>query len=304
MNVCLIGGKGFLGSGLQKCLSSKNIGFTVIDKDDFDLSDSDCIKLVSNEFKKCTHLVVLASKLGSCLFENDPDRASQYNLKIHKNIIAAIQDAYSSSDCAFDVTYYSSSELFWSQNSAYDLISENTQYKFDFSNPRHLYSYVKYIAEKDYFELRNSSLSPIRNIKILRPFNVYGVNQHRGVVYDMIKSSLSENVIRYADDTTRTMTDIKFASEKAVDAIMSTSDAKMNLVDDRCSVYMQSLAEIIADVLDIDCNFIRCPPDKSIRYRNTSFPDDDLQLTRKIMAPHIRELADQIERELQNEKHH
>lgn len=40
----------------------------------------------------------------------------------------------------------------------------------------------------------------------------------------MVKSAIEQNVIRYNEDTTRTMTGLKFASKMSVDAILSDTN--------------------------------------------------------------------------------
>lgn len=146
----------------------------------------------------------------------------------------------------------------------------------------------------DYLKLNIDHPEIVSAIKIIHPFNVYGKNQKRGVVYKMIKTALSKNTIIYAEDTTRTLTGLKFASIKSVDVILSKYNIRhANIVDNRCSVTMKSLAYIIRDLLNLDnVEIIKCLPDKLIRYRHTSKPDADIDLTKSVMQDDIFELTE------------
>lgn len=298
MNILLLGGDGFLGKGLRKELLQRNVNFESLDKNDIDLSDTLNIDKLVKQLQYFDDIVVLASKIGAKLFETNAKDAAQYNKTIHENILAAVKLAAKKYNKSFEITYYSTSEVFNSQLDANTFITEDTSYSFDYSNPRHLYSYYKWQAELDYFNLKNNHSDIVSCVKILRPFNIFGRNQIRGVVYDMIESAYKTNKIYFSDDTTRTLTDIDFASKMSVDAILSHSDMRLNIVDNRNSLTMEALAHIIADAIDIKCDFIKMEADKSIRYRNTSAVNENLQMSKDIMTPHIIELAEQIKRNI------
>jgi len=68
----------------------------------------------------------------------------------------------------------------------------------------------------------------------------------------MIKSALSENTIRYAVDTTRTMTDVDFASKQAVYVILSDKNAKINIADEKCDILLKDLAQLKILMLDLE----------------------------------------------------
>jgi nucleoside-diphosphate-sugar epimerase len=142
----------------------------------------------------------------------------------------------------------------------------------------------------------------VSSVKIIHPFNIYGKNQRRGVVYDMIRTALSKKTIGYSDDTTRTMTGLKFASKLSVDSILSDKNHHINIADNRCSLSMKSLAYIIKDTLQLnDINVIGYTPDKFIQYRHTSKPDVNIELSKEVMRDEILELAKQIKTEVEHE---
>lgn len=303
MKILLLGGDGFLGQGLQEELKSRNIDFKSIDKKDFDLINYVNLDKCVDELKDATHVVILASKIGAELFNAHPFPAAQYNKQIHEFIYDAIKNASKKYSQSYNITYYSTSEIYGSLDSKNDVITENTLYEFIANHDRYLYSYVKYQAESDYFKLNHEHPEIVSSIKIIHPFNIYGKNQKRGVVYKMIKTALSKNTIIYADDTTRTMTGLKFANKKSVDVILSNVNQHLNIVDDRCSLTMKSLAYIIKDILQLtDVEIIKCLPDDKIRYRHTSKPDIDLELIKSIMQDEVLELAEQINVEIENEQ--
>lgn len=303
MKILLLGGDGFLGQGLQEELKSRNIDFKSIDKNDFDLINYANLDKCIDELKDVTHVVILASKIGAELFNTHPVSSSKYNEQIHKFIFDTIKTASIKYSQSYNVTYYSTSETYGSLDSINDVITENTPYDFIANHDRYLYSYVKYQAESDYFKLNYEHPEIVSSIKIIHPFNIYGKNQKRGVVYKMIKNALSKNVITYADDTTRTLTGLTLASKKSVDVILSNSNQHANIADDRCSLTMKSLAYIIKDILNLtNVEIVKCSPDELIRYRHTSKPDVDIELVKSIMRNEVLELAEQIKDEIGNER--
>lgn len=79
----LLGGGGFLGSGLQNAFKKKNIDFTVLDKDRINFEDPSCIYDLSNAITEFSHVFILASKIGARLFETNPVAAGLSNLRIY-----------------------------------------------------------------------------------------------------------------------------------------------------------------------------------------------------------------------------
>lgn len=108
----------------------------------------------------------------------------------------------------------------------------------------------------------------------------------------MIKSALLENKIFYAKNTTRSMTDIEMTSIMSTDIILSNKNIKLNVVDPRNSLTMEALANIVNDVLHANCKLIELPPDTSIQYRHVSKVNNNIELSKHIMSPHILELAE------------
>ena len=302
MKVILFGGNGFLGQGLQEELRNRNIDFKSIDKEDYDLANYKNLNKCIENLKDVSHIVILASKIGANLFISDPVTSAKYNEQIHKFIYDAIVFASKKYSKSYNVTYYSTSETYGSLDSIDDIITENTPYDFIKGHNRYLYSYVKYQAESDYMKLNYEHPEIVSSIKIIHPFNIYGKNQKRGVVYDMIRTALSKKTISYSNDTTRTMTGLKLASKLSVDSILSNKNHHINIADNRCSLSMKSLAYIIKDVLNLnDVNIISCLPDKFIQYRHTSKPDTNIELAKEVMRDEILELANQIKQEIEDE---
>ena len=295
MSILLLGGNGFLGSGLQDELKNRRICYKSIDKEDYDLINYANINKCVDDLKDATHVVVLASKIGIELFNADPISASKYNSLIHNFIIDAIKAASKLYQKSYNVTYYSTSEVYGSLKNKDEVITEHTPYSFIQNNDRYLYSYVKHQAETDYFKLNYEHPEIVSSIKIVHPFNIYGKYQQRGVAYSMVKSALEQNVIWYNEYTTRTLTSLKLASKMSVDVILSDTSKHVNVADPRCSLTLKSLAYIIKDILDIpNIMFVSRPPDKLIQYRHVSTPDADTSLARNVMNDEILELAEQI----------
>lgn len=79
MKILLFGGDGFLGQGLQEELKLRDIQFKSIDKNDFDLTDYSNLNKCIDELNDISHIVILASKIGVDIFNNDAISASNYN---------------------------------------------------------------------------------------------------------------------------------------------------------------------------------------------------------------------------------
>lgn len=151
--------------------------------------------------------------------------------------------------------------------SKYDYITNDNPYRFDRSSQRYLYSKTKADMEKDLTELKKAG--KLRFLKILRPFNVSGKGQRRGVLYEMVKSAANSGKIKYMLDTTRSITDIDFASAAAVDRILAECDISTNIADN-CSVELKTIAQRIAEYFGNDVALEETEPDKYMRYRQVS----------------------------------
>jgi len=114
MNVLLLGGDGFLGQGLQKEFNHRDIQYRSLDIKDLDLHDAKNIPRLPEMLEHFDNIVMLASKLGVKLFELDPINAANYNKQIYDNIISTIKLTSQRFKKSFNVTYYSTSEVFCS----------------------------------------------------------------------------------------------------------------------------------------------------------------------------------------------
>jgi nucleoside-diphosphate-sugar epimerase len=299
MKVILFGGDGFLGRGLQDHFKQHNIDFKSIDIKDYDLIRLSNKHKCISDLEDVTHIVILASKIGKTLFETSAKSSGYYNTCLHNFMYDAIDEASTLYGKPYNVTYYSSSEVYGNLNSINDVITENSPFQFIENDDRYLYSMVKHKAENDYVRLHYNYPNIISSLKILYPFNIYGKNQKRGVVYEMIKSALKYNRIFFNKNTTRTMTGLKLASEMACSYILSDDDIYKNIADNRCSLTLKSLAHIIGDVLNINnIEYHECSEDNFIQYRHTSKPDEDIELSKSIMKDEIIELYEEIKNEI------
>lgn len=304
--ILLLGGNGFLGKGIQNELQKRNINFKSLDINDVDLSTTDGQIFLTNFLKENNYdnIVILASKLGAKLFNSQPQLAANYNKSLYNNIIQSCFNVMINENKQLSITYYSTSECFGSLNSIDEIILDKSMYRFNLENPRYLYAYNKYQIEKKLFDFQKVYPKLLQSVKILRPFNIFGKNQQRGVVYDMIFSALTSQKIYYSDNTTRTFTDIDLASKISVNKILSNENCKLNIVDDKNSLTMESLANIINSILkekfNIESKLINLPVDIFIQYRHTSKPDSNIELTKNNMKNSILELATQIKKYLDN----
>ena len=69
--VLLIGGHGFIGSGLCRELKRRNVAYRSIDIFDLDLTDNNNIDSLSKIIGRYTNVVLLAANVGRKLFDAD-----------------------------------------------------------------------------------------------------------------------------------------------------------------------------------------------------------------------------------------
>lgn len=269
----LLGGNGFLGHGLQDEFRTRGITFSVLDIDQCDLSNEKNIPYIKNMFQNYPNIVLLASKIGAKLFQDKPQQSADENQHIFDNVIQAIIE----NNKPISFSYYSTCEIFGSRQSKDDFITEQSTI-CPLKSLRRLYSEVKYHAEHRLIELATSMPNVFVEYKIFRPFNVSGKHQKRGVIYDMIKSAMSNHTIYYSANTTRTFTPIELASKMACDAMLSHGNQICHLVDYQNSIYMQTLAMMILEILEQkhgihDIQLIEQHPDRDVQFRNVSAVD-------------------------------
>lgn len=267
--ILLLGGDGFLGKGLQREFTVRGVDFTSLDMKDVDLTDPDSVGQIALTMTEYSHIVHLASIVGIDVFNSEPEYGAAVNAQIYKNFIKALNLAYDfqQGKTGFDVTFYSTSEVFGGMHSKYDYITNDSPYRFDRNSQRYLYSKTKADMEKNLTELKNAG--KLRFLKILRPFNISGKGQRRGVLYEMVKSAALSGKIKYMLDTTRSITDIDLASTEAVDRILAECDVSTNIVDN-CSVELKTIALRTAEYFGNDVELEEIEPDKYMRYRQVS----------------------------------
>jgi len=272
INALLLGGAGFLGTGLSRELAKRGYEFKILDKSDMDLSDVSNISRLAGIARGFNCFFLLASQIGVDLFQSDmAAEAGRVNRNIYNNVMSSL---LRSGIKGMTLFYYSTSEVYWSMPSPDAYIDDNVVpgASIDYGNPRSVYAAGKLYAEHNLRDrMRFFNVGDFSAINIIRPFNVYGSGQRRGVMYSMLKSGLAEKKIRYSDDTTRTLTELSYISKKTVDLIGNTGFYAVNM-SDGISVDMKTLAEAVRLFLawKTGANQIvleKCSPDKSIRYR-------------------------------------
>jgi nucleoside-diphosphate-sugar epimerase len=146
----------------------------------------------------------------------------------------------------------------------------------DIDNPRSVYALTKLYAERNLSDrIRFLKPNELDAAIIIRPFNVFGPGQKRGVVYSMIKSALKDKVIKYADDTTRTFTSLSYISNSTVKLLDRIGFKTINM-SDGFSTNMETMAKAInlflvwKFKLQNSIKLEKLLPDKSIRYRQAS----------------------------------
>ena len=295
MRVLLLGGNGFLGTGLQKELNNRKIDFISIDKDDIDLVDKYSANKLVDILENITHVVILASNIGTSIFNGQDSvilKAAYENAAMLENIKTGIFLANKKYRRKYNVTFYSTSEVYGNQRSIYSTIKSITNYNIvQNKGLRYLYAYIKEKFEKDYKKIMSMYDSPVSCFKVVKPFNVIGENQKRGVLFEMVKSAINSNLIIYNKDTSRTFTNIDYASFEGVNVILRDFSYSMNVADERCSLTLESLAKIVKDVLQLeDCQLVELQPDSYIQYRQVSQVDENIEKSKEVLAPYIKQL--------------
>lgn len=276
-NVLLVGGDGFIGSNLQKELISRGIKVHSIDKNEEDFTKS--IDLLVEKMSESTHVMFLASEVGAKLFNETPIEPFIVNSYMVEAFYGAIMRNYKTFNNKLNVSWFSSSEIF-NSTSENDVIKDEKYAKIDLTNTRSLYSTVKVTGELLFRDLYDKNI--INSLNIFRLFNVSGKNQKRGVLFDMVQSALTNNIIEYSENTTRTITSVKYAVNQIINGMFSNENSikTYNITENRNSICMKDLALIVKDTLECcdlckNVKLVKKPVDKFIQYRHTEIPNSN-----------------------------
>jgi nucleoside-diphosphate-sugar epimerase len=271
INALLVGGNGFIGSNLREEFTRRHVQFDSMDIDDEDLTKSDLV--MTGKLKNVTHVFLLASKVGSELFNRTPIEPYCDNISLLYSFIDAISKASTEYGRKYHVVWYSSSEIFGSADRD-KTITDCSEVRLNMSSARTLYSIVKITGELLFKQMYNEG--QIGALTILRLFNISGVHQKRGVVYKMMKSAVENGKIEFSDDTTRTITSVYGMLDQTFDAVLNNESGivERNVSDGENSVYMEDLAGMMKDYLVSNnvvdkVELVRKEPDAFLRHRHT-----------------------------------
>lgn len=284
----LLGGNGFLGKTIQEELNKRKISFVVRDIEDYDLTKDFSIFKLTNDLSNITHIFFLSSNVGIDKFNgSDAEKFAQQNYKMFENLCYAINLASYQYNKLYNIIYFSTSEIFGS-NININCVIDDFSIPNIKNNNRGLYSKVKLTIEDRLISMKN--LKTINDLYIVRPFNISGKYQRRGVVYDMIRTAFDKNIIEYRKDTTRTITYTDIFVKKLLDFIDNNKSGIFikNIYDENGSVYLESLAMRIKDILETRFNFndiklIEHNPDSEIQYRHVTKPDKYIDVFHKTL---------------------
>ena len=301
---CLLGGNGFLGLGLQDVLRSKSIPFVSIDKSDVDLADSTKIKDIQDCIpSNTTHIVLLAANLGRKLFSQSQYSTEYFykNINIAKNVFSAISNIFSSKKqliTPINLFVYSTSEIYGSLRNKFETITYNTAVNPPSNYPRSEYAKSKIFLEQFSRQFYHNS-NCLNSIHIIRPFNITGKHQRRGVVYDMVKSAILEKKIYFSYDTLRSFTSNQFAANYVVKVgLENKSGVFEHNLTQNLTFSMEKLANIVRSCIqDNSIDLVKLPPDKDIRYRQTSIEtedEDSINKMKKLILQVLKEVQDEL----------
>lgn len=271
INALLVGGNGFIGSNLREEFIRRRIRFDSMDIDDEDLTKSDSV--MTRRLKDVTHVFLLASKVGSELFNRTPIEPYCDNISLLYSFIDAIMNASVEYGRKYHVVWYSSSEIFGSADRN-EPITDSSEVRLNMNSARSLYSIVKITGELLFRQMYKEG--QIGALTVLRLFNISGVHQRRGVVYKMMKSAVENGIIEFSDNTTRTITSVYGMLDQTFDAVLNNESGivERNISDGENSVYMEDLAIMIKDYLVSNkivdkVELVRKEPDAFLQYRHT-----------------------------------
>lgn len=271
INALLVGGNGFIGSNLREEFTRRHVQFDSMDIDDEDLTKSDSVMV--RKLKDVTHVFLLASKVGSELFNRTPIEPYCDNVSILYSFIDAISKASTEYGRKYHVVWYSSSEIFGSADGD-KTITDCSEVRLNMNSARVLYSIVKITGELLFKQMYKEG--QIGALTILRLFNISGMHQKRGVVYKMMKSAIENGRIEFSNDTTRTITSVYGMLDQTFDVVLNNESGivERNISEGENSVYMEDLAKMIKDYLVSNnivdkVELVKKEPDTFLQYRHT-----------------------------------
>ena len=210
--------------------------------------------------------------------------------------MTALSEAHNEYGLDYDVTFYSTSEIYGSLYSKERVISDSSKAKTT-GVGRGLYSSQKLDAELSL--LSSVGENGMARVKIIRPFNVSGKYQRRGVVYEMVKSAFENGSIWFSDDTYRSFTSIGYASKTAADIILSDDVVVEKNISENLTFSMEEIASLIRDEIgDDEIKIVRKEPDAAMRYRQTrlysTMGDEEVSRMRKIISDVICDYVNEV----------
>jgi nucleoside-diphosphate-sugar epimerase len=286
--ILLLGGNGFLGTALQEVLPAKD--YDVVDKLQgkkktflFDIANNNSVEELSDLLGDYYYIVLLASTVGRTNFESRPLVSYWNNIHILTNVLQALEEASLRYKKKFNITFYSSSEVYGETNG---FEYKHKPFIIDITNPRSLYMQVKLLSETLLLAMGEEE-SALDAIKILRPFNVCGKRQKRGFMYDMLKTAIREGIIYVCTDTIRPVTSLNFATQKAKNMIFSSISETVDIVEEGKSFYLEDIAQEIKQYVETKYSkkvFIwKLEPDSFIQFRLVGKISRDTKFLRKII---------------------
>lgn len=146
------------------------------------------------------------------------------------------------------VSWFSTSETYGS--SIKPIKPSKTKPDIDWKQARSLYAQCKLAGETAFIELHKRGC--VNKLRIFKPFNVFGAEQRRGVVWSMVKSALEEGTVRYSDKTDRTLTPASYFADAVYESLTSSEPfASVDIAKPEYSVTMKLLAETVVQALEL-----------------------------------------------------
>ena len=257
-NIVVLGSDGFIGKNLCESLAS----FTPLDKTlGYDLATADgqakleecLISLASKDNQ--IDVVMAAANVGAKLFNEHPIDPFFENFKIDTMTIETMKKVASASNAEFHVSYCSTSEVYPSLENPVFIPYPRTV-SIDPKNGRSLYAQEKLMAETLLnYELGYSSW--LKSLRIFRLFNVSGKHQRRGVIYEMVKSAMSNYEIHFAEKASREITFVADAVNEMLSRIISRDSGTWDITSKK-HILLSDLAICIKDALSTIDNGFKC----------------------------------------------